>query len=76
MEFVGNYVGGMASNWIASTVEGAKGAAIAYGGNLAGDVIAAGGGLIEGAGRQIGGGELLLLLFLFDLAFSTSTDEP
>ncbi|KAF2097325.1 hypothetical protein NA57DRAFT_57917 [Rhizodiscina lignyota] len=51
---VGAYVGNVASNWISTTVEGAKDAASAYGGNLAGDVIIAGGNLVENAGRSVG----------------------
>lgn len=62
MNFVGYYAGNVASNWISTTIEGAKEAAVAYGGNLAGDVIAAGGGLIETAGRAVGSGKLILLL--------------
>lgn len=54
---VGYYAGNVASNWISTTIEGAKEAATAYGGNLAGDVIAAGGGLIESAGRTVGNGK-------------------
>lgn len=54
MNLVGAYAGNVASNWISTTVEGAKEAAASYGGNLAGDIVIYGGNLVEGAGRAVG----------------------
>lgn len=58
MNLVGGYVANVASEWIESTVEGAKTAAAAYGGNLAGDAISYGGDMIGNAGRATGTGKI------------------